>query len=98
MKTFKDIFDLFGIGKDSKSNKKSSDTPLNDLDRARSDLSIDKETEDLASYVNKRRTDIQEEKKMAEWEIEEERIEEITSMELPTILQRAFTLRALRTA
>ena len=90
MKTFKDIFDLFGIGKDSKSNKKSSDTPLNDLDRARSDLSIDKETEDLASYVNKRRTDIQEEKKMAEWEIEEERIEEITSMELPSDFENLY--------
>ena len=49
MKTFKDIFDLFGIS--SKNDKKQLDTPLNDTEKALADLSIDNETDDLASYI-----------------------------------------------
>jgi N12 class adenine-specific DNA methylase len=81
MKTFKDIFDLFGIS--TKDDKKKDTAPLNDTDKARADLSID-DMDDLAAYVQKRRSDIQAEKNFESQQIENERIEEITSMDLPT--------------
>ena len=82
MKTFKDIFDLFGIS--TKDDKKQDTAPLNDTDKALADLSIDDDMDDLAAYVQKRRSDIQAEKNLEAQKIEDERIEEITSMDLPT--------------
>ena len=63
MKTFKDIFDLFGIS--TKDDKKQDTVPLNDTDNARADLSIDDDMDDLAAYVQKRRSDIQAEKNLS---------------------------------
>ena len=91
MKTFKDIFDLFGLGNNSKNDKKQKVTPLNDTEKALADLSYD-DTDDLAAYVQKRRTDIQAEKNLEAQMIEDERIEEITSMDLPTDFENLYAM------
>ena len=86
MKNFKDIFDLFGL-----SNNKKNDTPLNDTDKALADLTLDND-DDLAAYVQKRRTDVQNEKNLEAQMIEDERIEEITSMDLPTDFENLYAM------
>lgn len=90
MKNFKDIFDLFGIKPDKNQNKNNSS--FNDADKALKDLSIEDETDDLAAYVQKRRTEVQKEKEAELQLIEDERIEEITSMDLPTDFENLWAL------
>ncbi len=87
MKNFKDIFDLFGL-----SNNKKNDTPLNDTDKALADLTLDNDNDDLAAYVQKRRTDVQNEKNLEAQMLEDERIEEITSMDLPTDFENLYAM------
>ncbi len=91
MKTFKDIFDLFGLGNNSKNDKKQKVTPLNDTEKALADFSCD-DTDDLAAYVQKRRSDIQAEKNIEAQMIEDKRIEEITSMDLPTDFENLYAM------
>ena len=71
MKNFKDIFDLFGIKPEKKQDKNNSS--FNDAEKALQDLSIEDETDDLAAYVQKRRTEIQKEK---EFEREENQMKD----------------------
>lgn len=83
MKSFKDIFEIFGINKSSTSKKEDNGGQINDADKA---------SADLASYINSKR----DEKKHIEDEearmLEDERIEEITSMDLPTDFENLWTL------
>ncbi len=76
MKSFKDIYELFGIKESSApKNEDNSNKVLNDTDKA---------TLDLASYIDSKRS----ENKRLETEeatlLEDKRIEEITSMDLPS--------------
>ena len=83
MKDFKDIYELFGINKSSTPKKVDNGGQINDADKA---------SADLASYIESKR----EEMKQAEAEearrLEDERIEEITSMDLPTDFENIWTL------
>ncbi len=72
MKTFKDIFELFGI---TKSSTPKNNAPLNDKDKA---------TADLQDYVNSKREEKAREAEKQSQILEDARIEEITSMDLPT--------------
>ena len=83
MKDLKDIYELFGINKSSTPKKVDNGGQINDADKA---------SADLASYIESKR----EEMKQAEAEearrLEDERIEEITSMDLPTDFENIWTL------
>ena len=92
MKNFKDIFDLFNIKPKNDDNKSTSS--LNDAEKALADFSIEDETVDLASYVQKRRTEIKNEKEAELQLIEDERIEEITCMDLPTDFENLWAMDA----
>ena len=75
MKSFKDIFDLFGISKSSTPKNTKASSPLDDRDKA---------SYDLQDYINNKREGIAREKERQTQIIEDARIEEITSMDLPT--------------
>ena len=83
MKSFKDIYELFGINKSSDSKTEISKSSLNDIDLA---------TQDLASYIEAKREDKKRLDNLETQKAEDKRIEEITSMDLPTDFENLWTL------
>ena len=82
MKNFNDIFSLFGIdsNKTKKETKPNSppDNFVDDKNKAIADLTLQDETVDLASYIDKRRADVKKEKNEELYALEEERIENLS--------------------
>ena len=82
MKNFKDIFDLFGITSSSKPKSKAANTGFVD--------DKNKANDDLQDYINsKREAKAREAEKQAQL-VEDARIEEITSMDLPTDFENSW--------